>query len=79
MHSTVADRIRSRIRVRPTLPTPAECRQIREGAGLTQAVVADAVGVTPQAVALWESGRRRPRGLLFNRYAEAIDAMREAL
>ncbi|MFE1844376.1 helix-turn-helix domain-containing protein [Streptomyces sp. NPDC059515] len=79
MHSTVADKIRSRLRVRLTLPTPAECRQIREGAGLTQAAVADAIGVTPQAVALWESGRRTPRGPLLNRYAEAIETMREAL
>ncbi|MFJ9536635.1 helix-turn-helix transcriptional regulator [Streptomyces sp. NPDC101225] len=78
MQSTVADKIRSRKRVRRSIPAPAERRQIREDAKLTQAEVADAVGVTPQAVALWESGRRTPRGQLFDRYAEALTAMRES-
>ncbi|MEV4863104.1 MULTISPECIES: helix-turn-helix transcriptional regulator [Streptomyces] len=75
--TTVAERIRTFRRVRPDLPAPAERRAIRVAAGLTQAAVADAVGVTPQAVALWESGRRTPRGNLLGRYAEAIRAMRE--
>jgi len=79
MCSTVADKIRSRIRVQSAhLPTPAERRKIREGAGLSQAAVADAIGVTPQAVALWEAGRRTPRGCLRAQYAEALEVMRES-
>ncbi|MCX4557964.1 helix-turn-helix domain-containing protein [Streptomyces phaeochromogenes] len=77
MTQTVAEKIRSRRGVRREVPLPAECRAIREAAGLTQAEVADAVGVTPQAVALWESGNRTPRGHLLDRYAEALRAMRE--
>jgi DNA-binding transcriptional regulator YiaG len=78
MNSTVAERIRSFRRVRPELPAPSERRAIREAAGLTQAQVSSAIGVTPQAVALWESGLRTPRGDLLGSYAEAIRAMRES-
>ncbi|MFJ5155750.1 helix-turn-helix transcriptional regulator [Streptomyces sp. NPDC088353] len=78
MTSTVAEKIRSLRHVRLELPTPPERRAIREAAGLTQAQVGSAVGVTPQAVALWESGRRTPRGHFLEKYVEAIRAMQEA-
>ncbi|MCX4973143.1 helix-turn-helix transcriptional regulator [Streptomyces sp. NBC_00620] len=77
MTETVAERIRSFRQVRPELPAPAERKAVREAAGLTLAQVGSAVGVTAQAVGLWESGRRTPRGTLLDRYAEAISAMRE--
>lgn len=77
MTSTVAEKIRSFRHVRPELPVPAERKAVREAAGLTLAQVGSAVGVTPQAVGLWESGRRTPRGSLLGKYAEAIHAMRE--
>ncbi|MGW3650218.1 helix-turn-helix transcriptional regulator [Streptomyces sp. NPDC000878] len=77
MTSTVAEKIRSLRNVRPELPAPAVRKAIREAAGLTQAQVASAVGVTAQAVALWESGRRTPRGPLLGQYAEAVRTMQE--
>ena len=36
-------------------------KALREGAGLTQAELADKVGLTNRAVGAWESGRSRPR------------------
>ncbi|MEU2993525.1 helix-turn-helix transcriptional regulator [Streptomyces griseoincarnatus] len=77
MTTSVADTIRSFRLACPELPDRSERRAIREAAGLTQAQVATAVGVSPQAVALWESGRRTPRGHYLSRYAEALRTMRE--
>ena len=36
--------------------------RIRELAGLSQAEVADLIGVTPAAISRWEAGERRPTG-----------------
>lgn len=47
-------------------------RKIREQALLTQADVADQIGVTPAAVAAWEAGRRKPSGLPARRYGELL-------
>lgn len=38
--------------------------------------MAEAIGATRQAVSLWESGARTPRGRLFDAYAEAIATLR---
>jgi DNA-binding transcriptional regulator YiaG len=78
MTFTVADEIRSRLHGRE-LPTPEECREIRENAGLSQQEVADAVGVAKATISHWEAGARTPRGVLRIRYAEAIRALREAV
>lgn len=44
------------------LPQPAERRAIRQAAGLSLRQVGRDLGVTPQCVALWETGHREPRG-----------------
>ncbi len=59
--SKVLERSLRGARARRELPPPAERRQIREGAGLSQIDVARVLGVTREAVALWELGRRTPR------------------
>jgi transcriptional regulator with XRE-family HTH domain len=52
-------------------------RRIREAAKLTQAEVAEQVGVTPAAVAAWEAGRRVPSGLPARRYGELLRSLTE--
>ncbi|WAZ23615.1 helix-turn-helix domain-containing protein [Streptomyces cinnabarinus] len=44
------------------LPPPKECRRLREAQSLTQAQVAERVGVTRETVRSWETGRTTPRG-----------------
>lgn len=78
MTFTVADEIRSRLRVRE-LPAPSECREIREAAGLSQQEMADAISVTKATISHWESGLRNPRGALRARYAEAIRTLQEVV
>jgi DNA-binding transcriptional regulator YiaG len=51
----------SRARNRKSLPGPEARRLLRERAGLKQQDIAAALGVTREAVALWESGARNPR------------------
>lgn len=48
-------------------------RQARREAGLRQSDLADAVGVTPRAIAMWEAGDRTPRIHLLKRIADATD------
>lgn len=43
-----------------TLPSPRVRQQLRVAAGLTQAEVADAIGVQRVAVARWEAGLTQP-------------------
>ncbi|NUP03429.1 MAG: helix-turn-helix domain-containing protein, partial [Nonomuraea sp.] len=39
------------------LPSPKERRRLREAGSLTQAQVAERVGVTRETIRAWESGR----------------------
>lgn len=78
MTKTVTEKIRERLRLRVDLPEPAERRAIREAVGLSQGELAEAVGVTRQAISHWESGLRTPQGRMLDRYIEAIRAMRAA-
>lgn len=49
--------------------TPERIKALRASLGLTQFHFAIRLGVSPQAVAHWEQGRRTPTGL----YAQALD------
>lgn len=42
--------------------TPAEIKQIRLAANMTQGVFAACIGVTKKAVEAWEGGRSKPDG-----------------
>ncbi|NGO81523.1 helix-turn-helix transcriptional regulator, partial [Streptomyces sp. YC504] len=51
------------------LPGPEERRRLREANDLSQAQVAELVGVTRETVRSWESGRTNPRGRTREAYA----------
>lgn len=76
--TATAEMIRTRLNIRRALPTPDRCRELRENAGLSQQDIAEAVGVTRQAVGHWESGIRRPRGTALARYVEALAVLETA-
>ena len=57
------------------LPEPAIRRLLRERAGLSQAEIAEALGVTSSAVSRWETGRRMPRGARGSAYAELLERL----
>lgn len=46
--------------------------QLRKNAGLSQATLAAAVGVTVSAVKAWENGRRRPSAASIMRLYKAL-------
>ncbi len=50
----------------------ARVRALRESAGLTQAQLADKVGLTNRAVGAWESGRSKPRLDKLSQLAETL-------
>lgn len=59
-------------RVRRSLPAPPARRLLRERAGLKQQHIAGELGVTREAVALWESGARTPSARYVRRYVEIL-------
>lgn len=77
MQTTAADAIRQRVQIRRDLPSPAERRALRLAAGLTTIEMAAAIGVSKQAVTSWENGTRTPRGVLLERYVDALRVLRE--
>lgn len=76
--TATALRVRARLRLRKDLPSPAERRAIRKAAGLSQGELAEAIGVTRQAVSHWEAGTRTPQGALLDRYVSAIRTLMDA-
>jgi DNA-binding XRE family transcriptional regulator len=59
------------------LPEPPERERLRRAQGLTQAQVAEALGVTRGAVSAWEAGRYDPRGTVRIQYAELLRLISE--
>ncbi|MFG2541160.1 helix-turn-helix domain-containing protein [Streptomyces sp. NPDC048594] len=59
------------------LPPPKARRRLREAASLTQAQLADRMGVTRATVRTWESGRTTPRGRRREAYAELLKTLAE--
>lgn len=53
-------------------------REVRERARLSQAEVAEAVGVTQPTVAAWEAARRMPHGERAARYADLLARLENA-
>jgi transcriptional regulator with XRE-family HTH domain len=65
-----------RVRMRRSLPEPRVRRAIRLAAGVSQADVAEALGVAQRTVARWELGQANPRGASLVSYVELLDALR---
>jgi DNA-binding XRE family transcriptional regulator len=73
------DELRGKARASLGLPEPAKRRAIRKNAGVTVCEMATVVGVSRQAINLWETGQRKPSGVFLTRYVEALDACRGRL
>jgi DNA-binding transcriptional regulator YiaG len=76
--TATALRVRARLLLHRDLPAPEERRAIRQAAGLSQGELAQAIGVTRQAISNWESGVRTPQGTFLERYVTAIRTLRES-
>ncbi|WP_190170010.1 helix-turn-helix domain-containing protein [Streptomyces mirabilis] len=59
------------------LPSPKECRRLREAQSLSQADVAAALGVTRATVRSWENGRTTPRGTNRDAYVRLLTGAEE--
>jgi len=59
------------------LPIPSRRALLRRLQGLTQLQVADALGVTRGAVAMWENGRNEPGATVRAQYAELLRLIAE--
>lgn len=64
------------VRTRQPLPSPSLARAIRESVGVSQARLAQELGVDRVTVARWELGVRRPRGDRAASYARLLAALR---
>ncbi|WP_329126662.1 helix-turn-helix domain-containing protein [Streptomyces sp. NBC_01465] len=72
------DALLASVRLEAALPPAAERRLLREGLGLAQAQVAEALGVSPSTVRGWEAGRE-PAGEIRTKYAYLLDGLRAKL
>ncbi|GAA0656359.1 helix-turn-helix domain-containing protein [Streptomyces thermocarboxydovorans] len=59
------------------LPGPRERRRLREAASLTQAQLAERLGVRDETVRAWESGRKAPRGRKREAYAKLLASLEQ--
>ncbi|MFC1435569.1 helix-turn-helix domain-containing protein [Streptacidiphilus sp. N1-3] len=57
------------------LPVPAERVRLREAAGLTEAAVAQALGVRVPSIQAWEAGRAEPAGERLEAYRQLLDGL----
>ncbi|MFF1519728.1 telomere-associated protein Tap [Streptomyces sp. NPDC058305] len=57
------------------LPVPAERVRLREAAGLTEAAVAQALGVRVPSITAWEAGRAEPKGERWEAYRRLLEGL----
>jgi DNA-binding XRE family transcriptional regulator len=68
----------TQVRMARRLPPPSIARAVRDAAGVSQAQLADELGVHRVTVARWELEERSPRGELRLRYATLLEELQEA-
>lgn len=71
-------RLRARVLLQRDLPDLDQRRALRKAAGLAQDDIAEACGVTRQAVSHWENGTRTPKGECLEKYAAALRVLQDA-
>lgn len=64
------------LRTRPRPPVPAIAKAIREAAQVSQARLAEELGVHRVTVARWEDGTRRPSGSTLGCYLALLEQLR---
>ena len=77
MVDSPGDALIARVLRARSLPAPAERRAIRKRAGLPTSAIASAVGVSRQAVGMWEKGLRFPTGSRLDRYLRVLQQLRD--
>jgi transcriptional regulator with XRE-family HTH domain len=71
-------RLRERLELRQ-VPPADELREIRLRAGLSQQELADELGIARGSLNRYERGRRRPRGVVAERYGRLLRTLRESV
>ncbi len=67
------ERLIENSRHRRELPSPELRRQIRKLGRVTQAEIAQVLGINRASVSRWESGERTPRGKLAKSYKQLLE------
>lgn len=75
MATETLDDALERARWRRRLPDPKHRRLLRERAGLTQTIVAQALAVDRATICRWESGARDPDDAHVAAYLELLDRL----
>ncbi len=75
--SLSVDEFRDRVLARRDLPPAARRRKLREDAGVSVREIAETIGVSVQAVRLWEAGLRRPRPENLAAYVQLLRILEE--
>lgn len=73
------DQIEQLIAARRKVGSGATARQLREAAGMTQADIAEKIGVTPSAMSRLEAGTRKPRPETLLRWASTLNEIERRL
>lgn len=72
------DYLRRLVEDQRELPPPQVRQALRKARNISTGDLAQTIGVTPQCIRYWETGRRTPRGELLTRYIEALRVLRDA-
>ena len=70
--------LREQVEARQALPPPPMRRAIRQAAGVSLDDLAASLGVSREAVRMWEIGRHEPYPQNLSRYLKALGVLRES-